>query len=189
MQATPAPLPRQWIELTENLNGRTMFGQVGVRDPDSPCEAFDPDRALSLHQPWAWLVVHGWKDLENRVWGTSYRGRFLIHAAKTLLAGEYEHAVLFAREVDPSIVIPPPAELERGGIVGVASLVDVIPPCIPFGYQGPEACRCGERWHMGEQYGFRLTDVEALPFRPARGLQRWFCVAPAPSDARNGGAA
>jgi len=22
--------------------------------------------ALSIRQPWAWLIVHGWKDIENR---------------------------------------------------------------------------------------------------------------------------
>ncbi len=30
-----------WHELTENVNGRTVLGQVGVRDPEGPCEVFD----------------------------------------------------------------------------------------------------------------------------------------------------
>jgi hypothetical protein len=25
-------------------------------------------RALSIKQPWAWLIVHGYKDIENRNW-------------------------------------------------------------------------------------------------------------------------
>ena len=36
---------------------------------------------LSIRQPWAWLVAHGWKNIENRTWQTNYRGRLLIHAA------------------------------------------------------------------------------------------------------------
>lgn len=32
---------QRWAELVENVNGRTMFGQVGVRDPENPCDEFD----------------------------------------------------------------------------------------------------------------------------------------------------
>lgn len=32
---------RAWNELLEAVNGRTSFGQVGVRDHDNPCEEFD----------------------------------------------------------------------------------------------------------------------------------------------------
>jgi hypothetical protein len=34
--------PPEWRELYESVNGRTMFGQRGVRDPEHPCEMFDP---------------------------------------------------------------------------------------------------------------------------------------------------
>lgn len=39
--------------------------------------------ALSIKQPWAWLIVQGIKDIENRKWDTDYRGPLLIHASKT----------------------------------------------------------------------------------------------------------
>lgn len=55
-------------------------------------------RALSLTQPWAWLVVHGGKLVENRVWNTRHRGPFLIHAAKAMTATQYAEARCFARE-------------------------------------------------------------------------------------------
>lgn len=32
---------RAWQELVAGVNGRTLFGQVGVRDPDYPCEEYD----------------------------------------------------------------------------------------------------------------------------------------------------
>lgn len=35
-------LPIAWHVLAENINGRVVFGQAGVRDPDGVCEAFDP---------------------------------------------------------------------------------------------------------------------------------------------------
>lgn len=39
-------------------------------------------RALSVRAPWWWFILHGWKDVENRNWRTSFRGRVLIHASK-----------------------------------------------------------------------------------------------------------
>lgn len=39
------------------------------------------EKALSIKQPWASLIAHGIKDIENRTWKTSYRGKILIHAS------------------------------------------------------------------------------------------------------------
>ena len=41
-------------------------------------------KTLSVRQPWANLIVHGLKDIENRTWRTNFRGRILIHAPKTI---------------------------------------------------------------------------------------------------------
>lgn len=37
-------------------------------------------KAITIKQPWAWLIVEGIKDIENRTWPTKFRGRVLIHA-------------------------------------------------------------------------------------------------------------
>lgn len=37
-------------------------------------------KAISIRQPWAWLIVNGYKDVENRIWFANLRGRVLIHA-------------------------------------------------------------------------------------------------------------
>lgn len=39
-------------------------------------------KALSIKQPWASLIVHGIKDIENRTWKTNFRGRIYVHASK-----------------------------------------------------------------------------------------------------------
>ena len=39
-------------------------------------------KAITLREPWASLVVNGYKKYEFRSWKTSYRGKILIHAAK-----------------------------------------------------------------------------------------------------------
>ncbi|MEI6752381.1 MAG: ASCH domain-containing protein [Paludibacter sp.] len=38
-------------------------------------------KAITIKQPWAWLIVEGVKDIENRTWPTSFMGRVLIHAS------------------------------------------------------------------------------------------------------------
>ncbi len=123
-------------------------------------------KALSLRQPWAWMVVHGPKDIENRRWLTHFRGSFLIHAASAMKQIEYDQAVAFARLVAPSIEVPAFSELVRGGIIGRASLVDVIPPC--------GETFCGHPWHMPAQYGWRLADREPVPFDALPGSLSFF---------------
>jgi hypothetical protein len=36
---------------------------------------------LSVKNPWSYLIAAGVKDVENRSWSTSYRGRMLIHSS------------------------------------------------------------------------------------------------------------
>lgn len=36
-------------------------------------------KALSMQMPWAWFVIHGHKQIENRTWGTGVRGRIYVH--------------------------------------------------------------------------------------------------------------
>jgi hypothetical protein len=118
-------------------------------------------KALTIRQPWAWLIVAGIKDVENRGWQPIYRGRCLIHAAKGMTRDEYEEALDCAHYVMGNVGIeriPEFSMLERGGIVGSANLVDVL---------SPKAQRYG--WHMPDQFGLVLRDVQPLPFLPCKG--------------------
>jgi polynucleotide 5'-kinase involved in rRNA processing len=137
-----------------------------------------PVKALSLRQPWAWLVVNAGKRIENRYWSTKFRGEFLIHAAKGCTRYEHFFAIGMLREIEfrrklPHILTPAWKDTERGGIVGRARLVDVLSPCVT-----PVYGSCDEDWHMHDQYGFRLVDVVPMPFRPLRGELGFFEVAP-----------
>ncbi len=46
-------------------------------------------KALSIKQPWASLIAHGIKDIENRTWKTNFRGRIYIHASGQITKGLY----------------------------------------------------------------------------------------------------
>ena len=71
-------------------------------------------KALSIRQPWAWLIVHGYKDVENRTWSTKFRGRVQVHAGKFPDPGWFPQ---LAREVEArGIALPDQPSL--GGLVG-----------------------------------------------------------------------
>jgi hypothetical protein len=146
--------------------------------------------ALSFRQPWAHMIVTGVrtmsgvlyrKDVENRKWSTWFRGDFLVHAAKGMTRDEYLDAIDWCaaelgvgRERDQ--LCPAFDRLERGGIVGVATLVHVIPPCRGKVVGLFDAVECEHTWHMPEQFGFRLSNVRAVPFTPWRGALGFFGV-------------
>jgi hypothetical protein len=122
-----------------------------------------PKFAISVRQPWAWAIVHLGKDIENRSWPTRLRGPVLIHASKGMTRGEYDDALEtfeFARDHAALLVYPPAAELERGGIVGQAEIVD----CVG---------RHNSRWFFGP-FGFVLRNARPLPFRPCKGNLGFF---------------
>lgn len=116
-----------------------------------------PTVCLSIRQPWAWLILHGGKDVENRTWRTNFRGRFLIHAAKGMTRREYEEAKRFAEFVHGhKIQFPEMEELLRGGIVGEVTLED----CLPYSRS---------IWHEAGFWGWQLSNPKFLPFQPCRG--------------------
>lgn len=41
-------------------------------------------KALTIKEPWATLIIDGYKEYEFRSWKTKYRGKILIHAGLTL---------------------------------------------------------------------------------------------------------
>lgn len=55
------------------------------RGPGADALATDsnPLGVLSMHQPWASLLVYGIKRIEGRSWSTKHRGRLWIHATST----------------------------------------------------------------------------------------------------------
>ena len=123
-----------------------MCSNSGVEEP----------RALTVAQPWAWAIVQGYKDVENRAWRTSHRGRLLIHAG---------------RKVDPDGFLALwemglyrrlPDTLPQGRLVGSVELEDIV-----SGYPSEWAARGA--WH----WLFRRAREFLSPI-PCRGGQKLF---------------
>lgn len=119
--------------------------------------------ALSIRQPWAWLILNGAKDIENRDWKTNFRGRVLLHVGKVMTRSEYEDGLNHFRFYgDPHIDLPPMDQLVRGGFVGAVDIVD----CVEHS-ESP--------WFFGP-FGFVLRNPTPMPFMPWKGKLGFFNV-------------
>jgi hypothetical protein len=119
-------------------------------------------KALSIRQPWAWLIVSGYKDIENRTWPSYRRGEMLIHAAKGMTNDEYDDVVEFLSGTPElsHIKLPDRKALARGEIIGVAEIVGC-------------ATASQSPWFFGP-HGFQLKNARAftspLSFKGALGF-------------------
>lgn len=129
--------------------------------------AFVFARALSVRQPWAWFIAHGFKPVENRDWktwnpGLKYRGHVLIHAAKGMTRDEYDFGREMAWHVDRVAweLMPSFDALERGGIVGRGVITAAVT-------SHPSPWFCGP-------YGLVIEDAGPVGFAPCRGALGFF---------------
>lgn len=140
-------------------------------------------RILTVRQPWAWAIIHGGKDVENRVRNIAggYRGPVAIHAAAggssvdrsqdwdDYVNGDHPLAGMNVREVAST----------RGGIIGVVDLVSVHDGRTESLHThdgeiiGTAAC---SPWAQGDAHHLVLANPRALaepiPYRGALGLRR-----------------
>ncbi|MFG1414004.1 hypothetical protein V5G24_23165 [Xanthobacter sp. VTT E-85241] len=127
-------------------------------------------RALSVIQPWTWVLAHGFKPVENRNWrpgnpGLRFRGDVLLHAGQKFDSDGYD----WIAATFPHIPLPHPDAFERGGIVGQARIVDVVREM-----ESP--------WFFGP-IGLVFADAKPLPFQPCKGALGFFNPAWGPPSA------
>lgn len=106
-------------------------------------------KALSIKQPYPHHIFHDGKDVENRDWPTKGRGWFIVHAG-----------------VSKSELANSQMDLPRGGIVGMARIVDCVTDM-------------DSSWFFGK-HGFVLRDAFPVPLIACRGQLGFFAP---PQDA------
>ena len=134
-----------------------------------------PQKALSVRQPWAWLIVNNWKPVENRSRRTNVRGRILIHAAL-----KFDHeGEEWVRARFPEIPLPgKPGRWSRsdwqlGGIVGETKVIGCITKGRMFADSAAFTSEHTSPWFTGP-FGYVLADARPLPFIPCRGMLGFF---------------
>lgn len=122
-------------------------------------------KALSIRQPWAWLIINGGKDIENRSWPTRLRGRILVHASKGMTRDEYrsvDDLLTVSSMRTLGIKLPAFEELERGGIVGSVEIAGLV-------------SESKSPWFFGP-YGFVLQNPRPMPFIQFKGALGFFDI-------------
>lgn len=69
-------------------------------------------KVITIKQPYASLIVNGYKRFEFRSWNTNFRGKILIHAGLSVDKEAYEKVKNL------------PIEFEKGCIIGSLNIVD-----------------------------------------------------------------
>jgi len=121
-------------------------------------------KALSVRQPWAWLLFHG-KPVENRDWTTGYKRPLAIHSSVGMTVEEYEDAVEFCKPLSylTTGLIPPMRELPRGCVVGIVEQVGCVERHPSPFFQG----------RYGHVYENQREFLRPCPARGALGLWEW----------------
>jgi hypothetical protein len=96
-------------------------------------------KALSIRQPWAWLIVTGEKNVENRGWASRYTGPLYIHAAQTFDEAGYK----WVKKNFPRVKMPTPKAFVTGAIIGRVNMVGC----------ADSSLICKSTWFTGP-YGF-----------------------------------
>lgn len=116
-------------------------------------------KTLSIRQPWASLIIKGFKDVENRSWRTSIRGEIAVHASASKTEDDWDDAIITVAVIRAIAfsdaekwlieTIGDFDKLPRGAILGTVEISD---------------CK-RERtspWHFEENWGFYLQNPKEL---------------------------
>ncbi len=106
-------------------------------------------KALTIKEPWATLIIEGYKEYEFRSWKTNYRGKILIHAGKSL----EKNQVKKFKEYN--------LEYSCGEIIGEADLVDCIKVTDEFDNElkKKNSLVYGDSGHV-QNYGWKLENIK-----------------------------
>jgi len=126
-------------------------------------------RAISVCQPYAWAIVAGLKDVENRLYGTPHRGLLAIHAPLRPYVGMRD--ILHPDRpvhLEENGVLVPHDEMIYGAILGVVNLIDCVRPS--HAYYPPS------RWAHGPWCWLLRNPRQFAKPVPYKGRQRiWTC--------------
>jgi hypothetical protein len=124
-------------------------------------------RAIAIRQPFAWAVIQGGKDVENRMasvrrlFESAVGERVLIHASKGMTAAEYENAAAFMASI--GVRCPQREALQFGGVIGSVFVRDIV-------------TRSDSPWFRKDATALLFADARPEPFMPVHGQTGLFWV-------------
>jgi|SRR5262245_474202 len=140
---------------------------MAAQQTDAGGRSREPIRVLSVRQPWAWAIIAGHKDIENRSQRTSYRGRIYIHAG--LKQAPADQLARFER-LTVRLGIVASFDDIRGAVIGHVELFNC-------------TTRANSPWYIRGNYAWHLRGAAAF-VRPVPLVGRLGLFHPDASDAR-----
>ena len=122
-------------------------------------------KVLTIKQPWATLIMQGYKKYEFRSWKTKYRGDLLIHAGKA-----------YDKEAMKRLAKYLPKSIPTGKILGKVTLVDCVKISLEFKRILQEENKdIYTKSSFEEKYGWKLENVEVFeePIEAKGHLSLW----------------
>jgi hypothetical protein len=110
-------------------------------------------KCLTVKQPWAWSIVNGHKDVENRSFFIRYRGPVIIQSSARVSIADLS-ADAFWIEDETGLTLP--ADFTLGSIEGIVTLTDVVK-------------NSPSQWANPDNYHWLLTNPVPLPEHALKG--------------------
>ncbi len=136
---------------------RNFFSPHVIPDPKVDLSKL-PTIALSIQPPWSHVFFwpfEGAKDIENRNWNylSAFRGTVFVHASRRFDFDGYT----YIKRAFPAIKMPEAELFQRGGIVGMFDIVDVV-----SSHTSP--------WYSGSSTAFVVANAVPLPYFSCKGM-------------------
>ncbi|XP_074150940.1 activating signal cointegrator 1 isoform X2 [Sminthopsis crassicaudata] len=125
-QTNSAPQRKSLLSAGSNLELSSERSRLRIQDREFQ-EISDDGWCLSMHQPWASLLIRGIKRVEGRTWYTSHRGRLWIAAAakrpssQEISELQNTYRLLLGKDLEF------PSDYPSGCLLGCVDLNDCLP--------------------------------------------------------------
>lgn len=123
--------------------------------------------ALTIRQPWAWFIVNGYKDIENRSWKPTEKWlgkRFLVHAGqKRLTKEDFEDFLDIVKDLKIKRYPKSIDDFDYGAVVGSVILSNVVR-------------NSKSEWAGRGNYHFELTSAKKMKPKKRKGQLGFFKI-------------
>ncbi|XP_031633586.1 activating signal cointegrator 1 [Contarinia nasturtii] len=164
--SVPAPIFDESVLIKINSHSSKYDGVYNRVQDKELLEVSDMKKCMSIHQPWASLLVAGIKKHEGRSWYTSHRGRLWIAAtAKSPDPEEVKIMENFYRKLYNDESIEFPKQYPTASLLGCVLVQDCLPQ--------EEYRSIHPNGESESPYVFICSNPQELPVKfPVRGLHK-----------------
>lgn len=170
VEPAPVAVSTGWAAAASSADvGLWQSRHAGINDSAViAAQAAHTTACLSMHQPWATLLVEGIKCVEGRSWPTTHRG--LMWIASTAQPVESEQVAALKAQYSKVSKARWPKEFPHGHLLGIVNIIDCMPQQDYFTQCPPEM-----REENSSEFLFVCADPHplAMPYKVSGRHKIW----------------